>query len=625
MVDFTSILIILSVLTISLLVINYVRNSVTVPEGQKLPPVFSEGFPIIGNFKGFGVDPLGFINRGREKLGGIFTVDLFFEKVTFLIGSQYHIPFFEGSDLELDQAEVYKFMTPIFGKGVVYDAPLFRRRQQYRLLGQSLKPSNLKSYPEIIAKEAHDYFLKNWKESGQIDLLPSMAELIILTASSTLLGKEVREDLFLEVSNLYKMLDQGLTPLSVFFPSAPIPQHGKRDRARKEMVKIFSRIINKRRDAKHSASGQGKRNDLLQKLVEFKYKTGELLTNDEITGLLIAALFAGQHTSSITTTWTLLFLLQSQREAKKSASGQGSSPKVTAKDTDYLSKVLEEISSLGDFNGNEEGKDSVTWNVLKEESVLYTCIKETIRLYPPLIMLMRRVKKSFTTSDGHFVPEGHRVMVSNAISQRLPEIFENPNQFNPDRWLDFDISKLPKYSFIGFGAGIHTCMGESFAFMQIKTILTVMLSMYDIELLTEFPTAKYTEIVVPPKGPNMIKYKRRGSGSSTSSSKPANQSKMGKSKTVGSEEKKENETNEEGDDVYTLEEISKHNKKDDAWLVVNGYVYDITNYVDLHQGGDKAILNYAGKPDATEAVFGPQHPKTVKTLLQRYKIGKVKV
>merc|ERR1711871_61859 len=104
---------------------------------------------------------------------------------------------------------------------------------------------------------------------------------------------------------------------------------------------------------------------------------------------------------------------------------------------------------------------------------------------------------------------GDRVMVSNAVAQRLPEVFPDPNTYNPDRWNSFDIKSLPRYSFIGFGAGVHTCMGESFAFMQLRTILSVLFSMYELEAVGDLPPASYDAMVVMPQGPNMVRYKRR--------------------------------------------------------------------------------------------------------------------
>jgi len=73
-----------------------------------------------------------------------------------------------------------------------------------------------------------------------------------------------------------------------------------------EMVKLFSKVITKRREeGKEEAEG---RTDILQVFMDIEYKDGSKITDDEVTGLLIALLFAGQHTSSITSSWTALYL-----------------------------------------------------------------------------------------------------------------------------------------------------------------------------------------------------------------------------------------------------------------------------------------------------------------------------
>lgn len=580
----------------------------------KQPPVYSPGLPIIGSILAFAKDPLQAIKDGRKQCGNVFTMKLFTERVTFLIGPEGHAAFFNSTDEELDQADVYQFMTPIFGNGIVYDVPLNIRRQQLRGLGDTLKPNNLRKYPPIIAKETYDYLTKNWGESGTVELHHAMADLIIMTASATLLGPEIRHQMFHEMHTLYQMLDQGLTPLSVFFPYAPIEAHKKRDQARIEISQLFSRIIKQRRD---NPETMGDNIDIVQKLMDFKYKDGRGLTDDEITGMMIAALFAGQHTSSITTSWTILFLLN---DAKHGGN--------------YLKKVMEELAVVEKQPGEFAKGEGVDSKVIADEEWLYSCVKEAIRCYPPLILLMRRVCTPMNLPDGTVIPAGDRVMVSNALAQRLPEVFEDPDSYKPERWYDWDITKLPKYSFIGFGGGIHTCMGEPFAFMQVRTILTVLFSMYELELVTPMPTPNYEAIVVGPKGENMIRFKRRGPitpeqiehqmkikeeyALAKLNSKPASNGDSANA-SIGSKEA----TNVvEGQTVFTKKEIARHNHKDDLWIIVNDKVYDITNYVDIHQGGTDALVRVAGG-EATRQVEGPQHPGTVKMLLERYYIGKV--
>lgn len=74
---------------------------------------------------------------------------------------------------------------------------------------------------------------------------------------------------------------------------------------------------------------------------------------------------------------------------------------------------------------------------------------------------------------------------------------------------------------------------------------------------------------------------------------------------------------------YSMEEIGKHNVESDVWIVIKygaeARVYDITEYCDMHPGGD-VIYDSAGR-DATEKFNGPQHPPTVHDLIREYHIG----
>jgi sterol 14alpha-demethylase len=597
-------------------------NVSNLPPNAKLPPVVTTNVPIVGGLVSFLQDPLGAVANARKKYGNVFTINMFHIRSTFLIGSEAHKAFFEAMDDELDQAPCYRFMIPVFGKGVVYDAPLKKRRQQMRFLGGSLRPSELKRYPGIIGKEAYNFFHKFCHKSEQvngsktIDLLPTMADLTILTASATLHGPEVRKHLYKDVSRLFAELDKGISPLSILFPYAPTPAHRGRDHAHKGMIDLFSKVIRERRLKQAEEGTKAKKGvDMLQKLIDSKYKDGTQVPDHEIAGLLISALFAGQHTSSITLTWTLLFLLSDKKNGGK-----------------WLDKVLHELKEVEAVPGNF-AKGIITHEEVFKMDILHACIKEALRLFPPLIFLMRQVVNKPLNVCGYVVPVGYNVWVSNAVAQRLPEVFENPDVYDPSRWLNFDIRKLPPYSFIGFGAGIHTCMGESFAFMQLRTILSVVLSMFDLEMLGKLPPASYEAMVVMPHGPNMIRFipknsdnNNNGKAASSNNIDVTEQStKVSSRKSANTKEGNADigarTLNQDISKTYSKKEIAKHNNRDDLWIIVKGKVYDVTTYLPVHQGGD-AILKWGGK-DATKGVYGPQHPTTVPKLLERYYIGEV--
>ncbi|KAH7834385.1 hypothetical protein Vadar_015473 [Vaccinium darrowii] len=211
-------------------------------------------------------------------------------------------------------------MCQRLGLAVVFDVDYSVRQEQFRFFTESLRVNKLKGYVDQMVMEAQDYFSK-WGDSGEVDLKYELEHLIILTASRCLLGEEVRNKLFDDVSALFHDLDSGMLPISVIFPYLPIPAHRRRDQARQKLSDIFAKII-----AARKCTGKSE-NDMLQSFMDSKYKDGRQTTESEVTGLLIAALFAGQHTSSITSTWTGAYLLSNKK---------------------YLSSVLDEQTESGE-------------------------------------------------------------------------------------------------------------------------------------------------------------------------------------------------------------------------------------------------------------------------------------
>ncbi|XP_011070917.1 cytochrome b5 [Sesamum indicum] len=74
--------------------------------------------------------------------------------------------------------------------------------------------------------------------------------------------------------------------------------------------------------------------------------------------------------------------------------------------------------------------------------------------------------------------------------------------------------------------------------------------------------------------------------------------------------------------IYTMEEASEHNTKDDCWVVIDGKVYDVSSYLDEHPGGDDVLLRATGK-DATDEFEDAGHSKTARELMEQYCIGEL--
>ena len=85
-----------------------------------MPPFVVSRIPIIGHFIAF-TKPIDMIRENYLRYGSVFSMNMMGQCLTFLIGPEAHEAFFRASDEDLSQAKVYGFMTPVFGKGVVYD------------------------------------------------------------------------------------------------------------------------------------------------------------------------------------------------------------------------------------------------------------------------------------------------------------------------------------------------------------------------------------------------------------------------------------------------------------------------------------------------------------------------
>lgn len=459
------------------------------PEGT--PPIASVGVPVVGNYIEFAKNPVSFIEKCYKKYGNVYTVPMLHKNLTFLLGPEASAPFFQLPDDKMSQSEVYGFMTPVFGKGVVYDAESKRRVQQMQCVGQGLKSNRLKDYVPRIEKETLVY-MKKWGTSGRMNLLEVLSEMTILTSSRCLHGDDVRENLFAEVSRIYHDLDKGVTPLSFFFPYAPIEAHRKRDNARQEMINIFSKVIAKRRE---SGDTQDTRSDILQMYIDFKYKEdGTGLTDENIVGLLIALLFAGQHTSSITSTWTTFLLLHN--------------PRCLAEALKEQEEVFaEEIKAGKPLAGCE-----LTFDKVAKMVYLDNCVKEALRMYPPLIMLMRMAMDDIeTTHNGEtfLIPKGDIVITSPAVSSRIDTVFKNPDVFEPERFGAERNEHKPPFAYLGFGGGRHQCLGQQFGILQVKTIVSLLLRNFKFEAVDkEVPEPDYQAMVVGPKNHLEVTYER---------------------------------------------------------------------------------------------------------------------
>jgi sterol 14-demethylase len=444
-------------------------------------------------------DPIGLMARVRAECGDVGEFTIGDRDVVLLTGADANEFYFRAPEEQLDQAEAYPFMTPIFGKGVVFDAPPERRREM--LHNQALRDKFMRGHAATIAREV-EQMVSGWDDEGEIDLLDWFAELTIYTSSACLIGTRFRQELDGRFARLYHDLERGTDPIAYVDPYADIESFRRRDAARVALVELVQGIMDRRAAAAASPSGSSSpsdwgEGDLLDVLMSIKEEDGSLrFSADTITGMFISMMFAGHHTTSGTAAWTLIELLRHP---------------------DEMAAVRAELDELY-ADGSE-----VSFQALREIPRLESSIKEALRLHPPLILLLRVAMEDLSYRD-YRIATGKFVAASPAICNRIPEDFPDPDAFVPGRYLEpREEDRANPWTWIPFGAGRHRCVGAAFAMMQLKAIFSVLLRGWEFEAAQPLDSYRndHSKMVVQLEQPCRVRYRRRAAAGAPGTGDPA--------------------------------------------------------------------------------------------------------
>ncbi|XP_049790775.1 cytochrome P450 4C1-like isoform X2 [Schistocerca nitens] len=192
-----------------------------------------------------------------------------------------------------------------------------------------------------------------------------------------------------------------------------------------------------------------------QRLLEALLKPGNqtAMPLDEVQGELMNLLIAGTETTAVTVSYTLALLAlhpewqDAAHQELKDVFGEGD---------DYL-----RAPSLAD---------------LRRLRVLESIIKETLRLFPTVPILPRMATEDLWLSGGTgrkvLVPEGTLLLVMPFLTHRLPQFFQDPQQFDPSRFLEDRVGKEHACTYLPFGLGARSCVGSQYSRLQLKVYLS---------------------------------------------------------------------------------------------------------------------------------------------------------
>lgn len=225
---------------------------------------------------------------------------------------------------------------------------------------------------------------------------------------------------------------------------------------------VIAAATRTRIDARYQLLSEGKeplRNDMLGKFVQAKNEDGSPYTQRQVLATATSVIAAGSDTTAVSLSSTLRYLVGNPRAYER---------------------VQQEVDQA--FETGRVSEPSA-YNAAVKLEYLQACIKETLRLHPPISMsLPRLVPPGGDVIDGHFYPGGTIVGVSPYIVHRDRSIWgQDALEFKPERWLNINEEQRRhlERNFFSFGGGARQCIGKNISMMEITKTLPRLLWHFD--------------------------------------------------------------------------------------------------------------------------------------------------
>jgi cytochrome P450 len=365
-------------------------------------------------------EPLPLLLELYERYGPVFSMRLMYAPVVFAIGPEAnHYMTVSGAANFRWRDGGMGDLIPLLGDGLLTTDGDYHRRAR-RIMLPAFHRERVAAARDLMAEEAAAA-LAGWRPGERLDLYGWTRRLALRVAMRALFG--------FQPSRSAEMADQFERALG-FWGRAYAAQmlRGPRSPYRAMIAArewldgvLFAEIDRRRRSGERGE-------DILSLLLDATDEDGSALSDQELRDQVMTLLFAGHDTTTSTVTFLFYELARTRGEHD-----------------------------------------------------LDLAIDETLRMYPPAWIGPRRSVEPFEL-HGVRVPGGVLVNYCSWVSHHLPEVFPDPFQFRPERFLPDARAALPKGAYVPFGGGSRTCIGMRFGLLEVRTIAETILERFRLEL-----------------------------------------------------------------------------------------------------------------------------------------------
>ncbi|WP_117210192.1 cytochrome P450 [Allorhizocola rhizosphaerae] len=316
-------------------------------------------------------------------------------------------------------------------------------RKQRKVIAPAFAGKHISRQAAVIAQEAEKLIeeLRRCAGRGPVDVLAALTQLTLGVLGRTLLDADLRA--FASIGRSFTAIqDQAmfeLVTLSAVPMWIPLPRQLRFRRARRDLERIVDRLV-----AQRSAAGPDG-DDVLTRLIESAGsepdpRVGRQRLRDELVTLLLA----GHETTASTLGWSL-YLIDRHPDVRQRLHDEA-------------------VEVLGDRRPTHEDLRRLTYTGM--------VIQEAMRLYPPVWMLPRKAIAADSIA-GYRVPAGADVLICPYTLHRRPDMWPEPQRFEPERFAADRSSERSRFAYLPFGSGPRVCVGSHLGMAEATIVLAM--------------------------------------------------------------------------------------------------------------------------------------------------------
>ncbi|KAJ1702796.1 hypothetical protein LUZ63_002575 [Rhynchospora breviuscula] len=444
---------------------NEVENK-TVTEKQLPLPPGTMGWPYIGEtFQLYSAsDPKVFFNQKVKRYGPVFKTNIL-GCPCVMVSSPEAAKF-----VLVTKAHLFKPTFPASKERMLGPQAIFFQQGEYhtrlrRLVLRAFMPEAIRATVPSVESIALNT-LQSW-EGRTVNTFQEMKTYAFNVALMSIFGNDEISNIE-ELKRCYYTLEKGYNSMPINLPGTLFH---KAMVARRRLGEIVANIISSRREKQRQGLGKPAGTDLLWSFMETK----EGLTDAQISDNVIGVIFAARDTTASVLTWIVKFL--------------GDNPSVLQSVIDEQEDIKKEKAEA------EEGKRTLEWSDTKQMPMTCRVIHETMRVASILSFTFREAVQD-VEYEGYLIPKGWKVLPLFRNIHHSPDLFPNPEKFDPSR---FEMTPKPN-SFMPFGNGTHACPGNELAKLEMLVLLHHLTTNYRWSTLESESGIQFGPFVLPLNG-----------------------------------------------------------------------------------------------------------------------------